>query len=274
MEGARRPGPKPKRLYGRLVRLGDLDRTDLPLPRALRSFVENLDRVGRLVAQGRLTDPPGDLLILRAVDLPEAKRILRVDPYRELEGTGYDVFEWDPTDVGSGVNLEPPPALGSGRLTFLQRVAVVVRDQRKAMAWYRDVLGLTIRVHDPETGYVELALGRGAAGLCLIEPRAEWGEPYYSEAMGRIGSATGVAFQTDSVLALEQRLRRADASVSEGPASQPWGGAALRFNDPDGNGFLAFQETADARIPLARRPSPAASPPVRWARGSPRPKRL
>jgi catechol 2,3-dioxygenase-like lactoylglutathione lyase family enzyme len=242
----------------------------------IREYLANLDRVGRLVAHGRLTEPVGDLLVLRASDLAEARRILRLDPYRNLEGTTYDILEWDPLAVGSGVNLEPPPARGAGRLTSLQRVAVVVRDQAAALVWYRDVLGLTVRVHEADTGYVELALGRGAAAVSLVEPRAEWGEPYYSEAMARIGRSTGVAFQTDSVLALEQRLLRAGARVTESPTQQPWGGAALRFVDPDGNEFLAFQDVADPRIPPARpRPTPLqAVPTVRWSRQPTKPKRL
>lgn len=276
MESARRPGPKPHRLYARLVRLGDPDRPDRPTPRQVREYDQNLDRVGRLVAHGRLTEPPGDLLLIRAGDLAEARRILRVDPFRALEGVAYEVVEWDPLAVGAGVNLEPPPARGSGRLTALQRVAVVVRDQAAALDWYRDVLGLSVRVREPETGFVELALGRGAAALSLVQPRLKWGEPYYSEALARIGKSTGVAFQTDSVLALEQRLVHAGARLTEGPTRQPWGGAALRFLDPDGNEFLAFQEVADPRIPEARPRPPrvATVAPVRWRRRSPAPKSI
>jgi len=151
------------------------------------------------------------------------------------------------------VNLEPPPARGSGRLTMLQRVAVVVTDQERAIRFYHDVLGLEIRARDPESGYVELALGKGAAALSLIAPRPDWGEPYYSEAKDRIGAPTGIVFQTDSVAALELRLRHLGAAVTETPHDEPWGGPALRFTDPDGNEFLAFEE--------ARRPSKPSRPP-------------
>ncbi|MCI4332039.1 MAG: VOC family protein [Thermoplasmata archaeon] len=246
MEGEQRPGPKPKRLYVRVVRLGSPDRADQPAKRVVRSWVENLDRVGRLVAHGELTDPPGDLVVLRASDLAEARRVLRVDPYRDLPNSSYDLLAWNPSTSGSGVNLEPPPARGSGRLTFLQRITVLVRDQRAAIAWYQDVLGMTVRNEDSETAYVELALGRGAAGLSLVAPQPAWGEPYYSEAMGRIGTGTGIAFQTDSVVALEHRLRNAGARITQAPRVEPWGGVSLRFTDVDGNEFLAFQ--SDSRL--------------------------
>ncbi|HKV90780.1 MAG TPA: hypothetical protein VJQ43_06265, partial [Thermoplasmata archaeon] len=124
-----RPGPKPKRLYARLVRWGDPDRDDLPNLRESRRFAANLESSGRLVAQGRLTDPSGDLLVFRARDRAEAERVVRTDPLRALPETSYDILVWDPTFRGTGVNLEPPPARGSGRLTQLERVAVVVRDR-------------------------------------------------------------------------------------------------------------------------------------------------
>lgn len=243
MEGRGRPGPKPKRLYVRSFRAGDPDRDDLPTSRAVRAFLAELDRVGRLVAHGPLTEPAGDLLVVRAIDLDEALRVLRTDPFRGLPGTGYEVAAWNPESTGTGVNLDPPPARGSGRLTQLQRVSVAVRDQASSLLWYRDVLGLAVRQHDEATGYIELALGKGAVALSLVAPRPEWGEPYYSEAVARIGVRTGIAFETDSVDALELRLRNSGSRVTQGPRPEPWGGVTLRFTDPDGNEFLAFQRT-------------------------------
>lgn len=257
MAAAGRPGPKPKRLYVRTALLPPaLDDEERPPPRAVRAMVDELDRVGRLVAHGELTDPVGDLLIVRAEDPAEADRVLRTDPFRAVPEVRYAIVAWNPGEVGTGVNLEPPPARGSGRLTLLQRVAVAVQDQERAVAFYRDVLGLVVRTRDPESGYVELALGKGTAALSLVAPRPEWGEPYYSESKARIGARTGIAFETDSVPALELRLRHAGSRITEPARPQPWGGVALRFADPDGNEFLAFQ----------RLDSPAPVPPGAPAR--------
>jgi catechol 2,3-dioxygenase-like lactoylglutathione lyase family enzyme len=241
MSDRSRPGPKPKRLYVRTVRVGDLDRSELPSASTLRRFDTELERVGRLVARGQLTTPPGDLLIFRASSLDEAQRVLRTDPFRGLAGTTYEVVEWNPLTLGSGANLEPAPARGSGRLTALLRVGVVVRDLVSSLQWYHEVLGFPIRERDETTDYVELSLGRGASGLSLIAPRREWGEPLYSETVARIGTSTGIVFQTDSAAALELRLQSAGARITEPPRRQPWGGITLRFLDPDGNEFLAFQ---------------------------------
>jgi catechol 2,3-dioxygenase-like lactoylglutathione lyase family enzyme len=246
MSDPSRPGPKPKRLYVRTVRVGDLERSELPAAVAVRRFDGELERVGRLVARGQLTNPAGDLLIFRAVSLDEAQRVLRSDPFRGLAGTTYEVVEWNPMALGSGANLEPAPARGSGRLTALLRVGVVVRDLVSSLQWYQEVLGFPVREQDESTGYVELSLGRGASGVSLVAPRREWGEPLYSETAARIGAATGIVFQTDSAAALELRLQSAGARITEGPRRQPWGGVTLRFLDPDGNEFLAFQAAAAA----------------------------
>lgn len=244
MSDPSRPGPKPKRLYVRSVRVRDLDRSELPAASQMRRFDAELERVGRLVARGQLTNPSGDLLIFRAASLDEAQRVLRSDPFRGLPDVTYDVAEWNPLTLGSGVNMEPAPARGSGRLTALLRVGVAVRDLVSSLRWYQEVLGFPIREQDETTGYVELSLGRGASALSLVAPRREWGEPLYSETVARIGSSTGIVFQTDSAAALELRLRSAGARITETPTRQPWGGVTLRFLDPDGNEFLAFQAAA------------------------------
>ncbi|MCI4352899.1 MAG: VOC family protein [Thermoplasmata archaeon] len=268
MSDPSRPGPKPKRLYVRSVRVGDMERSELPEHAQVRRFEAELERVGRLVARGELTHPAGDLLIFRATSLAEAERVLRTDPFRGLPATAYEVVEWNPVTVGAGANLELAPARGSGRLTALLRVGVAVRDLKSSLQWYQEVLGFRVRERDEATGYVELSLGRGASAVSLIAPRREWGEPFYSEATGRIGTSTGIVFQTDSAAALELRLRSAGARVTEPPRVQPWGGTTLRFMDPDGNEFLAFQ------VALARGP-PVASPTPKPAsmRGTARPLR-
>lgn len=242
------PGRKPKRVYVRLFERVAADREAVPSAQAAREFLDRMSQAGRLVSHGPLTDPAGDLLLFRARDGDEARRLLRTDPWSRVAGARYEIAEWNPTTVGSGVNLDLAPARGSGRLTQLQRVAVVVADQDPAIRFYRDVLGFEVREHDEESGYVELALGKGTAALSLVAPHPNWGEPFYSEAKARIGTRTGIAFETDSVAALELRLRHVGATVTGSAKDEPWGGRSLRFTDPDGNEFLAFER--ERRFPV------------------------
>ncbi len=243
-----KPGRKPKRMYVRVARLALAATGDAPGSRETQAFLAGLERVGRLVAHGALTEPSGDLLIFRAREYDEARRVLRTDPWSRCEEVRSELIEWDPKSLGSGVNLELPPARGAGRLTLLHRVAVVVTDRDRAIRFYRDGLGLEVRARDDETGYTELSLGRGTAALSLIVPRKEWGEPHFSEATARVGTRTGIVFQTDSVSALALRLEHLGAHVTRAPQSEPWGSRTLRFTDPDGNEFLAFEEAGRERV--------------------------
>jgi catechol 2,3-dioxygenase-like lactoylglutathione lyase family enzyme len=241
-----RAGPKPKRLYVRLAIFPESLEEDLPTPKLREKHADALEAAGRLVAAGELTGPRGDLLIFRAEDRSKAEFLLRPDPLRKLPDVQYSVLDWRPDRVGSGVNIEPPPSRGSGRITQLHSVAVVVRDRVRATEWYRGVLGFLVLDEDPESGYVQLGLGKGSTALSLVAPRPEWGEPLYSETLRRAGVATGIIFRTDSVAALQLRLEHAGARITQPPAHEPWGRNVFRFTDPDGNEFLAFETAASA----------------------------
>jgi catechol 2,3-dioxygenase-like lactoylglutathione lyase family enzyme len=252
-----RPGPKPKRLYLRIVNSSEVDLDARPSPRTLTAWARELERVGRLVAHGTVVDPPGDLLLFRAADASEAQRALRGDPWRAVPGVQSTLLAWSPSRFASGVNLDPPPSRGSGRLTSLKRVAVAVRNQTRSVTWYQEVLGLTIRDQEADTGFVELALGQGSSGISVVQPRAEWGEALFSRTSARIGAETGIVFQTDSVPALALRLEHAGAHLTQPPRFEPWGGTTVRFTDPDGNEFLAFQWGDATRPGRTVPPTPA-----------------
>jgi catechol 2,3-dioxygenase-like lactoylglutathione lyase family enzyme len=237
----RKTGRKPKRLYVRVALFPQSDDEELPGRRSREKQAESLDAAGRLVAWGELTDPKGELLIFRAEDRGKAEHLLRTEPLRKEGGTDYRILDWKLERIGSGVNIEPPPSRGSGRLTHVHSVAVVVRDRAKSIAWYRDVLGLLVLDDDPETGFVQLGLGPGSTAIALVVPQKDWGEPLYSETARRIGVATGIIFRTDSVRALQLRLEHAGVQITQTVAHEPWGRNVVRFTDPDGNEFLAFE---------------------------------
>ncbi|MGP8078778.1 MAG: VOC family protein [Thermoplasmata archaeon] len=244
-----RLGRKQKRLYVRVAIYAEPLAQEIPGRKTREKQAEALEAAGRLVAGGELTGPRGDLLIFRAEDRGKAEFLLRADPLRKVTDVQYLVLDWRPDKVGSGVNIEPPPSRGSGRITQLHSVAVVVRDRAKAIEWYRDVLGFLVLEDDPESGFVQLGLGKGSTALSLVTPRPEWGEPLYSETARRAGGATGITFRTDSVRALELRLEHAGAHVTQTSSHEPWGRNVLRFTDPDGNEFLAFELAPSASAP-------------------------
>ncbi len=112
-------------------------------------------------------------------------------------------------------------------LVGIDTVAVVVADRRKALAWYRDVLGLEVAYVAPDTGHwIELGPGRPRTRihLCELPDQVRPGP-------------TGVTFLTEDIRAEYQRLRGKGVHFLSEPKEEPWGEWLCAFVDPDGNEF-------------------------------------
>ena len=123
---------------------------------------------------------------------------------------------------------------------------MIVDDQDKALAFYRDVLGLQLKndvplgderwltVAAPEQPDVEIVLVTASMGH----------SPQDAEALsallakGVLGSAI---FATDDLTATFERLRTAGAEVLQEPIDQPYGVRDCAFRDPAGN-HLRFSQ--------------------------------
>ena len=128
----------------------------------------------------------------------------------------------------------------------LSHTFMIVDDQDKALAFYRDVLGLELKndvplgderwltVASPEQPDVEIVLVTASMGH----------SPQDAEALsallakGVLGSAI---FATDDLAATFERLRTAGAEVLQEPIDQPYGVRDCAFRDPSGN-LLRFSQ--------------------------------
>jgi catechol 2,3-dioxygenase-like lactoylglutathione lyase family enzyme len=128
----------------------------------------------------------------------------------------------------------------------LSHTFMIVDDQDKALAFYRDVLGLELKndvplgderwltVASPEQPDVEIVLVTASMGH----------SPQDAEALsallakGVLGSAI---FATDDLAATFERLRAAGAEVLQEPIDQPYGVRDCAFRDPAGN-HLRFSQ--------------------------------
>jgi catechol 2,3-dioxygenase-like lactoylglutathione lyase family enzyme len=128
----------------------------------------------------------------------------------------------------------------------LSHTFMIVDDQDKALAFYRDVLGLELKndvplgderwltVASPEQPDVEIVLVTASMGH----------SPQDAEALsalltkGVLGSAI---FATDDLAATFERLRTAGAEVLQEPIDQPYGVRDCAFRDPAGN-HLRFSQ--------------------------------
>ncbi|MEU8982104.1 VOC family protein [Streptomyces sp. NPDC048309] len=130
----------------------------------------------------------------------------------------------------------------------LSQCFIAVDDHDKAIAFYRDVLGLEVRndvgfegmrwvtVGSPLQPDVEIVLEPPAAN-----PDAS---PADKQAMAELlakGMLRGVIFSTADCDALYDRVRASGAEVLQEPTDQPYGLRDCAFRDPAGN-LLRFTE--------------------------------
>lgn len=122
----------------------------------------------------------------------------------------------------------------------LDTVAIVVSDRRKAIAWYRDVLGLEITYIGPSESnpdpsvqgtpddpghWIELGPGRPRTRVHLCEIGGT--EP----------GPTGITFLTDDIRSEYERLLAKGVRFLYAPKRMDWGEWLCEFADPDGNEF-------------------------------------
>ncbi|QEV22379.1 MULTISPECIES: VOC family protein [Streptomyces] len=124
----------------------------------------------------------------------------------------------------------------------LAQCFIAVDDHDKALAFYRDALGLEVRndvgfegmrwvtVGSPTQAGVEIVLEPP-----LADPNAtESDRQAMAELMAK-GHLRGVIFRTDDVDAAFERIRAAGGEVLQEPMDQPYGVRDCAFRDPAGN---------------------------------------
>jgi catechol 2,3-dioxygenase-like lactoylglutathione lyase family enzyme len=119
--------------------------------------------------------------------------------------------------------------LGGGctALHGIDTVAVVVADRRRALAWYRDVLGLEAAYVPPEAGHwIEVGPKRPRARLHLWKMGGST-EP----------GPTGITLITGDIQAEFHRLKDRGVNFLTPPRLEEWDEWLCAFTDPDGNEF-------------------------------------
>jgi len=138
-------------------------------------------------------------------------------------------------------------------VTGIDTVAVVVSDGRKALAWYRDLLGLEVAYIGPEVSnpdravqgtpehpghWVELGPRRPRARVHLCDLGGET-EP----------GPTGITFLTDDIHADHARMAAQGVRFLSPPTKMDWGEWLCAFVDPDGNEFDLKQPGPPVPVP-------------------------
>lgn len=106
---------------------------------------------------------------------------------------------------------------------------LATHDLSRALAFYRDLLGGTVRYEFPgpngTPAYVGLDIGGSSLGLGL-DPAVQPAD--------RPRSISLWVYVTDCDAAI-QRLRDGGVTVTQVPTDEPWGERVARVLDPDGN---------------------------------------
>ena len=113
-------------------------------------------------------------------------------------------------------------------ISDLHHVSIVVADTARALAFYRDLLGLEV-VARPDLGYPGAWLAVGARQIHLLEvpnPDPAEGRPRH------VGRDRHLALLADDLGACAARLERSGRAFTRSRS----GRAALFCRDPDGNG--------------------------------------
>ena len=117
-------------------------------------------------------------------------------------------------------------------------VRLLVADLPKILAFYRDVIGLSVTFDDGKN-YAELQAGETALGLFLREAMRE---SLRGPAATAQSDRTIFVFAVNDVDAIAQRLRARGAPRVANSRDMPeWGIRMAQFRDPEGNLFEVNQ---------------------------------
>ncbi|WP_447040566.1 VOC family protein [Streptomyces sp. DSM 118878] len=130
----------------------------------------------------------------------------------------------------------------------LSQCFIAVDDHDKAIAFYRDALGLEVRNDVSYEGLRWVTVGspsQPGVEIVLEPPAADPAtSPADKQVMAELlakGLLRGVIFSTDDVDGTFERVRTAGGEVLQEPVDQPYGVRDCAFRDPAGN-MLRFNQ--------------------------------
>jgi lactoylglutathione lyase len=129
------------------------------------------------------------------------------------------------TSVGS-VNRNGPDSLSATALG----ASLTVKDLRKSLAWYRDVVGFSVDREIERDGQLRaVALRAGSVRVLINQDDGAKG----------LDRAKGEGFSlmfttTQSIDAIANGIKQRGGTLATEPADMPWGARVFRIVDPDG----------------------------------------
>ena len=116
---------------------------------------------------------------------------------------------------------------------------IQVNDPDRALAFYRDALGLELRNDVARGDFRWITVGSSAQpGVSIVITNYLHGSPDDGDAIAALvakGAMNGVHFHADDLDAAFEKLSAAGAEIVQEPTEQPWGTRDFAVRDPSGN---------------------------------------
>jgi catechol 2,3-dioxygenase-like lactoylglutathione lyase family enzyme len=121
----------------------------------------------------------------------------------------------------------------------LSSTFVPVHDPEAALAFYRDALGLEVRLDVSNGGFRWVTVGTPGqdVGIVLFQPHGGRSQAEGDALLTLVtqGSIQAAIFKSDDLDATFEKVRASGAEVLQEPVDQPWGARDCAFRDPSGN---------------------------------------
>jgi catechol 2,3-dioxygenase-like lactoylglutathione lyase family enzyme len=121
----------------------------------------------------------------------------------------------------------------------LQSMFIPVHDPEAALGFYRDGLGLEVRLDVSNEGFRWVTVGAPGqdVGIVLFQPHGGRSQAEGDALLALVtqGSLQAAIFRAEDLDTTFEKVRASGAEVLQEPASQPWGARDCAFRDPSGN---------------------------------------
>lgn len=150
----------------------------------------------------------------------------------------------EPSGRGTRAGSEKPPGrghgYGRGMSISVQTMFIPVHDPEAALAFYRDALGLEVRMDVSSDGFRWITVGAPGQDMSIVLSQPHGGRSQTEGdallALVTQGSLQAAIFATDDLDATFEKVRASgSAEILQEPTSQPWGARDCAVRDPSGN---------------------------------------
>ena len=121
----------------------------------------------------------------------------------------------------------------------LARCFVLVHDPELALGFYRDALGLEVRLDVSSDGFRWVTVGAPGQDVAIVlsEPHGGRSQAEGDALLALVtqGSLQAAIFNADDLDATFEKVRASGAEVLQEPMDQFWGAKDCAFRDPSGN---------------------------------------